>query len=409
MLLWVPRKACATAGISTRPALTSGTASEEATAMPADLVELLKCQIGPRLIGPVGQLLAMSEDKARNSVHLAIPALLASLGQVAARPEGGGVLSAAVKQHCTTNVGTVNASAPYVLAERGLETLDTLLGPGTVESLASALGNVVGVNVRGGSLLLGVVAPATLAYLGERPVSVDQGARGVAKLLCDQRSNIAAALPANLPKLMGSDGQREGTTVGTPAGQAARAKAAGAMSPSVTAMSNDASTTSGRADGGVSLIQAMGLLIAGVLIVGISQYIFGGRVPAVSQRPPDIVPRAAQPFASLVVGDVDLGAQFGGEIVRLGQTLAGVTDVASAKAALPALDDILGSLNKVNGLAGQLPDSARARLADLAARAMPILQVEMNNANAIPGAADLLKPVVDPLRTSIATLAKKWP
>jgi len=130
-------------------------------------------------------------------------------------------------------------------------------------------------------------------------------------------------------------------------------------------------------------------------------------MPAVSQRPPEIAQRIGQPFASLVVGDVDLGAEFGGEIVRLGQTLAGVTDVASAKAALPALRDILGSLNKVNGLAGQLPASGQARLADLAARAMPILQVEMNNANAIPGAADLLKPVVDPLQKTIAALAKK--
>ncbi len=206
---------------------------------------------------------------------------------------------------------------------------------------------------------------------------------------------------------MGSDGQPESTAVVTQAGQVAGPEPAGAMGPSVTVMANSPSLTSSRADSGVSLIQAMGLLIAGVLIVGISQYIFGGRMPAVSQRPLEIAQRTAQPFASLVVGDVDLGAEFGGEIVRLGQTLAGMTDVASAKAALPALQDILASLNKVNGLAGQLPDSGQARLADLAARAMPILEVEMNNAYAIPGAAGLLKPVVDPLKTSIASLAKK--
>ncbi len=148
--------------------------------MPADLVELLKDQMGPQLVGPVGQLLAMSEDKARNAVHLAITALLASLGQVAARPEGAGLLSAAVaKQISTANVGAINASAPFVVAERGLETLDTLLGPGSVESLASALGKVVGINIRGGSLLLGVVAPATLVYLGERQEFSSRGRAGL--------------------------------------------------------------------------------------------------------------------------------------------------------------------------------------------------------------------------------------
>jgi hypothetical protein len=151
----------------------------------------------------------------------------------------------------------------------------------------------------------------------------------------------------------------------------------------------------------------MGLLVAGVLIVGISQVMFGERFQMASQMSHEVTEQAAKPFASLVVDKVDLGADFGSGIIRLGQTLGGMTDIASAKAALPELQDISGSFNKLNRLAGRLPASGQSRLTDLAERAMPILQAEINKAYAIPAAADVLKPVLDPLMTSIAGLAKK--
>ena len=218
---------------------------------------------------------------------------------------------------------------------------------------------------------------------------------------------LASARGVNLAQLMESNGWKGGSVVTTPAGGIDYAKIARQGSSSVMTVAKRAGATRGQTDGGLSLIKAMGLLVAGVLIVGISQYVFGSRMPAAVQNSPEITEPAAKPFASLTIDNVDLGAELGSGIVRLGQTLAGVTDVASAKAALPALRDISISFNKVDGLVGRLPSPGQARLADLTARAMATLQAETNKACTIPGVADVLKPVLDPLMTSIARLAEK--
>jgi hypothetical protein len=272
--------------------------------------------------------------------------------------------------------------------------------------IASALGKFAGINLRGGSLLLGAVAPATLAYLGEQRGPLNQGPRLVS-LLSEQRAEFMAAIPASLSKLMGSNRWPDGPVVVAHAGPIGCAGTVGAASSTATTVANGTSTTQAQTDGGLSLIRGMGLLVAGVLIVGISQVMFGERFQMASQKAHEVTEQAAKPFASLVVGKVDLGAEFGSGIIRLGQTLGEIADVASAKAALPELQDISDSLNKVNRLAGQLPASGRARLTDLAERAMPILQAEINKAYAIPAAAAVLEPILDPLMTSIAGFAKK--
>ncbi len=375
--------------------------------MSANLVELLKDQTGPQLVGPVERLLVLSEDEARKAVHVAIPAVLAGFAQLATTPRGAAILSVATEQTCAADVESDKVGGPYVLAQNGLEALRSLLGRGMLDSLASALGKFVGVNVRGGLLLVGAVAPATLACLRQHRSAVDEDARDLANLLSEQRANITAAIPADIAQLTESNGWKGGSVGTTPAGGIDYAKIAHQGSSSVMTVAKRAGATDGRTDGGLSLIQAMGLLVAGVLIVGISQYVFGGRMPAVVQNSPEITEPAAKPFASLTIDNVDLGAELGSGIIRLGQTLVGVTDVASAKAALPALEGISASFNKVGGLVRRLPPSGQGRLADLTARAMAILQAETNKACAIPGVADVLKPVLDPLMASIAGLAKK--
>lgn len=63
----------------------------------------------------------------------------------------------------------------------------------------------------------------------------------------------------------------------------------------------------------------------------------------------------AKSSETLVIGNVDLSGEITGEIGRLVELLGGVTDVASAKAALPALQKGAGGADKLEGLAARLP------------------------------------------------------
>ena len=349
-------------------------------------------------------MLALSPDEARNAVNAAISAILSRFARVAATPHGARILSGAADQAFRDGVSSIDAGTPSVPVEDGLEVLRSLLGKRNLEALVSALETFSGVNGRGASLLLGTVGPMILAYLGKQQVGSD----ALANLLSEQKGTIMAAMPAGLRQPTRPGSFPEGIAVMPRGSPVAFGDPVHTTGFAVEALAVAAGRTDSRAERGLSLIQGMGLLVAGVLVVGVSQFIFGGHMHTAMQPTAEIVQQAAPPSASLVVGKVDLGNEFSGEIARVGQILAGVTDIASAKAALPALQTIADSLEKLKEPAGHLPAFGQVRIADLAARAMPLLQAKFNKACAIPGVAEVLNPVLDPLMASIGNLAKRF-
>ena len=79
----------------------------------------------------------------------------------------------------------------------------------------------------------------------------------------------------------------------------------------------------------------------------------------------------------------ELGSAFSGASSALG----GITDVDSAKAALPALDGLTGVMDKV-------PEAARGPLSGMVGNLTPLLE----KASAIPGVGDVLAPVAEKLQ-----------
>ena len=308
--------------------------------MPVNLVEVLQNEIGPQLIGQVGQVLALSPDEARNAVNAAIGAILSSFGRIAATPHGARVLSGAADRAFLESTGPINTDVRCVSAEHGIEVLRSMLGQVDLEGLARALGVFSGMDVRSASLLLGTVAPMLLAYLGKQHAESDD----LANLLSEQKGTIMAAMLAALHQPTGPGSIPEGIAA-TPRG-ARVADPVRTTGSAVEALAGGVGATNKQADRGLSLIQGMGLLVAGVVVVGLSQFMFGGHMHQAMQQTTETVQHAGPPTASLVVGNIDLGSEFSGGIARLSQTLAGVTDIASAKAALPTLQNILGSLRE---------------------------------------------------------------
>jgi cytoskeletal protein RodZ len=118
---------------------------------------------------------------------------------------------------------------------------------------------------------------------------------------------------------------------------------------------------------------------------------------------------AAQEAASsavAMVGGVDLGKEITGHLTKLGSVFGGITNTDTARSAVPSLQDISGSVDKLKGLSAQLPASGRSALAALVAKSLPPLRSALDKANAIPGVGDVIRPVADPLMASLGELAK---
>jgi hypothetical protein len=103
---------------------------------------------------------------------------------------------------------------------------------------------------------------------------------------------------------------------------------------------------------------------------------------------------------SLTVGGLDIGREVTDSITNLRTTLAGITDAASAQAALPKLWEVTTQIDKVDGLVGQLSPEQRKVLAGLVNSLMPSLDKVL----AIPGVTELLKPTIDALRAKLTVL-----
>jgi hypothetical protein len=105
------------------------------------------------------------------------------------------------------------------------------------------------------------------------------------------------------------------------------------------------------------------------------------------------------------VGGVDVGKQIDDSLGALRTSLAGITDAASASAALPKLQEATAQIDKVAGTVKQLPADQR-RVADgLVASSMETVNQLFDKVLAIPGVAEVVRPTIASLRTKLADLS----
>jgi hypothetical protein len=117
-----------------------------------------------------------------------------------------------------------------------------------------------------------------------------------------------------------------------------------------------------------------------------------------------VVQPGAPAIPSLTVGGLDIRKEVTDSITNLRTTLTGITDAASAQAALPKLREVTGQIDKVDGLLGQLSPEQRRVLAGVVNPLMPSLNQLFDKVLAIPGVAELLKPTIDALRAKLTLL-----
>lgn len=103
-----------------------------------------------------------------------------------------------------------------------------------------------------------------------------------------------------------------------------------------------------------------------------------------------------------MVGDVDVGGQLTSAFEGMTETLSGITDVASAEAALPALEEVSTSLDSLTGLADQLPEGAVSSISEMVGTGLSGIDGLMETLKAIPGVGDLVEPIITQIKDKLA-------
>jgi uncharacterized protein YukE len=90
-----------------------------------------------------------------------------------------------------------------------------------------------------------------------------------------------------------------------------------------------------------------------------------------------------------------------------GTALKGITDVESAKAALPKLGELTASTDELSKLMANVPEAAKSALSGVWEKGVVELKALVEKTLALPGVESVLKPAVTELLDKLAAIAGK--
>ena len=366
--------------------------------MAINLVSLVMQFLTPDMIGRIASALGLDRNNTQTAIGAAIPGLLAGLSGVAAQPGGAQKLAEAARQQTGTLgnfASTIGTGTKTSLIEKGSQMLSSLLGGKDQTALAGAIGKYAGLGQGASGSLLGMLAPVVMGTIAQQQGTGSLDAGGIASLLSSQKDSIAAALPSGFANLLGGTGLLDSLGGAARTATVAGSEAARAATTAARTIGDTGQRAAGAA-ASVSLNWLYWLIPLLAIAAGLI-YFF--------TRPTEqVVQQGVTTAQSLTVGGLDIGRQVTDSITNLRTTLGGITDAASAQAALPKLQEVTAQIDKVNGVVGQLSAEQRRALAGLVSPMMLTLNQLFDKVLAIPGVNEVLKPTIDALRAKLAVL-----
>jgi hypothetical protein len=370
--------------------------------MATNLVSYMMQFLTPDMIGRIAGALGLNRNDAQSGVTAVVPALLAAFSGLADKPGGAQSLVNTVKQQSgvlDNFAGMIGGNNLSSFIERGSSLLTSLLGSHDQSALTGAVARFAGLGQNKASSLLGMLTPVIMGLIGRQI-----GTRGVdigslTSLLASQKEQIAQALPNGLGELL----DRTGLSSGLESARRATTAAAPGQFTQYTPPPRERERADRDATFGIPNWAYWALPL--LALSGLLWYLLGrpAQHEQVAQEPAPPVQQSQS--QSVTVGGVDIKNTIGDSLTDLRTSLQGITDVASARAALPKLEAARTQIDKVSNLVGQLTPDQRKVVAAVIAPAMPAINRLTDKVLEIPGVGDVLRPTIDPVKTQLADLS----
>jgi len=195
--------------------------------MTDNLISTVSSFLTPEVVGKIASASGLDRSVMQTAVSAGVPAILGALANFVTRPGGASKLATAVAAQPQDLAGSLASglSSGKQMATQGGSLLSSLLGSGTSGMLVSAIGRFLGISDGTAQTLMGFLTPVVMGVLGREQRSNNLDANGLARMLTEQKGQIAAAMPPGLASMLESGKTNEGTTRATPA-EASTASAA---------------------------------------------------------------------------------------------------------------------------------------------------------------------------------------
>ncbi len=342
--------------------------------MPFNLVDLIKDQVGDAIVGQIGELLGENKDVTTKAVGGALPGLLDGLLNSVGGSNGGNVLASALNDADDSLLdnlsGILGGANTGSLIETGTKMLGSVLGNNALGGIIGALTGFSGMKRGSTNSLMGLIAPIVFGIIKRKLLgSGGINAGSIVDMLTGQKDNIAKAMPAGFDSYLNPSSQ--------PAPQAPVEKQ------------------------GSSFGKLLPLILIGGLLWMGYNYFTGQN----TQNP------ATETTGSAVesldqINTVNIGNELTNIFGSTTDALGNITDIDSAKAAVPALTDASGKLGSLSSMFEQLPGPAKTAVSTIASNGMGSLQAVIDKVAQIPGVGPIIKPITDGLMEKLALFAQ---
>lgn len=373
----------------------------------ANLISDIMGMASPAIIDKVASSFGISGAAATSLLGAAVPGVMGALINKGSTPGGAKDILAGLANASPNLSSALIGGDANAVATQGTSMLSSLIGNSGFATLSNAIASNAGVPAAAGASMMGLASQMVMSGLSKNAAGLD-GA-GLSKLLASQKDNVQQMLPAGLGSILGMSGM---AGMATSAMKTATSTASSAASTaSNTVHSTAAQTEASMADASASGMGWLKYAIPVAIIALGAWYFLGMRgnddvkmaKPAATTAAPAAT--AAAPAAStMMIGDVDVSKNLTGALGDLTASLGGITDVASAQAALPKLQGAGTAITTITGLADKFSPEQKAAVAGLVNSGLPGITAAANKAESIAGVGDLLKPVLDGIVASLGTM-----
>ena len=340
---------------------------------------------GGDFIAKLASMLGIGQDQATKAVSAAVPSILAGLAGAASKPGGADALANVLSKQepgMLDNLSGLLAGGDAA-SSKGLGALSGLLGTQGLGQLGGVLSKFTGLGEDTGGKLMGLLAPAVLGSLGKQTQGM--GAAGIAGFLASQKDSIASALPDGLGKMLSGSVPGLGGVLGHAADSASRA------------VHQAADTTRSAAP---SVFRWLVLLLFAVAAIVL--------LPKMCRKASD-AGEVAKNKAAEALSATSEGGRFlteaTGLIAGATESVASITDAASAEAAVPTLREVAGKVGGLEAALAKLPASVQDTVRDGLRPLIAKLREAADKVLGIPLVGARVKPVLDEIFGHLERLA----
>ena len=342
--------------------------------MSFNLVDIVKEQIENKAIGYISDMLGGDSHKGKSLLEGAIPALLGGVAHIGSNPTGAKSIFETLKNTDDSILDSLDSHKPDSLIDMGTKMLGSVFGGNNSSILGNIISSVAGYSGTDHSTAksaMGFLAPLIFGVLKRKFLSSEGfGVDSLVDLFRGQKENITKSLPSGL-KLNFDSLNDTASSASYAAHEAAREV---------------------KHEGKSFLSKLLPLLL--LLAAGWLAYNFFMKRGASTIE--------HQTTTTTEVDVNNLGANIQNTMSGLVSTLANVKDEASAKEALPTLDNAVSNLGTYANMMNKLPASVQNQVKNYIAQYIPQLKDLLGKIGSIPGVSDIIRPVIEKLSQTLA-------